>query len=118
MRSYSDFGKALKEHVKEALNVDFRNLNLPSYNAVILEAIRKHLDGQMTVTGRQQLIEGMERLLGSEAPKEITLSQLVEDYKESLTLYGSRHEHRRITAKFEKLRTDMERASPVSQEPT
>ncbi|WP_325753522.1 hypothetical protein [Burkholderia pseudomallei] len=79
LRSYSTFGEQLKEHVKTALQVDFRNLGLPGYNDFILKVVRQQVDAQLDATIATQIEQQMKELLAP-APAEIKLSQLVEEF--------------------------------------
>ncbi|OME10426.1 hypothetical protein BSK47_30850, partial [Paenibacillus odorifer] len=44
LRSWSDFGKGLKEAVKNQLQINLEQLDIPSYNHVILDAIKAELE--------------------------------------------------------------------------
>lgn len=79
LRSYSDFGKALGEHVKSALQVDFDNLGLPGYNDFILKLVRAQVSQLAEDSIARQVEAQMKELLGP-APVEITLSALVEEF--------------------------------------
>lgn len=78
--SWSDFSKGLKSHLKENLQINFKELNLPTYNHLILDAIKSSLDDQITTNGINQIkdqIEGL--LLGTK--REYKLSELVQELK-------------------------------------
>ncbi|TGB34862.1 hypothetical protein [Burkholderia thailandensis] len=79
LRSYSTFGEQMKEHVKTALQVDFRNLGLPGYNDFILKVVRQQVDAQLNATIATQIEQQMKELLAP-AADEIKLSQLVEEF--------------------------------------
>lgn len=81
LRSYSDFGKQLSEHVKSALQVDFSHLGLASYNDIILKMIRRQVDGQIGNVIAAQVEAQMKDLLAP-APAEITLSKLISNFIE------------------------------------
>jgi len=87
--SYSDFSKALNEHVKAALNVDFRELGLTGYNEIVLKIIKTKLADSINSVGVQRLEKEMGELL-VDPPAEIKLSDLVEQFKESLDRYDQR----------------------------
>ncbi|HDR8933005.1 hypothetical protein [Burkholderia vietnamiensis] len=79
LRSYSDFGEKLKEHVKESLQVDFQGLGLPGYNDLILKIVRK----KVAALTEQSIAESIEKQMAdllTPAPKEIKLSELVERF--------------------------------------
>lgn len=81
LRSYSDFGKGLKETIQNSLNVDLRELGLAGYNDIILKIVKTKLDASMEVFGKEQIEKDLEELLKS-PPAEIKLSELVEQLKE------------------------------------
>lgn len=81
LRTYSDFGKQVKEAVKGALKFD--RLELPEYNAILLDALRQHIDATM----REQAARSVKALAGEllrTPPASIKLSDLVETYKEHI----------------------------------
>jgi hypothetical protein len=87
--SYSDFSKALNEHVKTALNVDFRELGLTRYNEIVLKIIKAKLADSINTVGVQRLEKEMGELLVN-PPAEIKLSALVEQFKRNLDRYDRR----------------------------
>lgn len=82
LREYSDFGKAIKERVQQALCVNLGQMDLPSYNDLILQIIRRQVDGIMQSEAAQQLESNMAKLL-EQAPAEITLQKLIEEFIEA-----------------------------------
>lgn len=82
MREYSDFGKAIKERVQQAVCVNLERMDLPSYNDLILQIIRRQVDGVMHSEAAKQIEANMAKLL-ERAPTSITLGKLVEDFIES-----------------------------------
>ena len=48
-RSYSDFGKNLKNHIEENLKIDFENLGIEGYNTLVLAVVKEQLDKIVTV---------------------------------------------------------------------
>lgn len=81
MREYSEFGKAIGAKVKEAVAVNLDRLDLPSYNDLILKILRIQIDGVMQGDAAKQLEANMAKLL-EQAPAEITMEKLVEDFIE------------------------------------
>lgn len=79
LREYSDFGKAIKLKVQQAVGVDLERLDLPSYNELILQIIRRQTDGLLQSEAAKQLESNMAELLKA-APAEMTLEQLVEGF--------------------------------------
>lgn len=82
LRDYSDFGKAIKERVQQAVCVNLDRMDLPSYNDLILQIIRRQVDGVMHAEAAKQIEANMAKLL-ERAPTSITLEKLVEDFIES-----------------------------------
>jgi len=83
LSSYSDFGKALSEHVKGALNVDFKELGLVGYNEIVLKIIKTKLTDSINTVGKQRIEKELSELL-VDPPAEIKLSALVDQFKERL----------------------------------
>lgn len=79
-RSYGDFGKNLESHIKENLNVNFKNLKLEGYNALVLTAIKEQLDATITTQGIERIKVDTEMIL-SDVKKEYTLSEIIEELK-------------------------------------
>ena len=79
--SYSDFGKAVKTEIESKFNLDFKNLDLPMYNDLVLKIIKKQLDGQINERMKEAISENMEFLFRP-TPEEMRLSELVDSYVE------------------------------------
>ncbi|KVZ18618.1 hypothetical protein WT88_29490 [Burkholderia stagnalis] len=88
LRSYSDFGKAIEERVKTALQVNFDNLGLPGYNDLILKIVRAQVDANVQSTLAAQVEKQMTELL-TPAPAELTLSALVAEFIEDSKRYDN-----------------------------
>ena len=80
LNSYSGFGKQLEKVINDSLNVDMEQLGITGYNYTILNIIKSKLDSSIEVIGRAQIEKDLEELLQC-PPKEIKLSQLVEQLK-------------------------------------
>jgi len=89
LRSYSDFGKQLNEHVKKALHVDLNNLGMPGYGDFILKIVRRQLEGMVNEQIKTSLEKNLTELL-EPPPAEIKLSELVEQFIE-LSAESRRH---------------------------
>lgn len=79
-RGWSTFGKKLKNHVEENLNVDIQRLNLQGYNTMVLNEVEKQLDSIITTQGIEKMKENLQEML-SNAKKEYTLSEIIEEFK-------------------------------------
>lgn len=94
--SWSDFSKDLKNKAKEALQINFNDLNLATYNHLILQAIKDKLDDEITNQGVVQIKNQIESLL-SDTKREYKLSELVKELTEEIEDldelgYEDRHE--------------------------
>lgn len=94
--NWSDFSKTLKTTAKEALKVNFDDLNLSSYNHMILTAIKDKLDDEIANQGVLQIKNQIEGLL-STSKQEYKLSELVKELAEEFEGkdelgYGDYHE--------------------------
>lgn len=81
--SWSDFSKDLENNAKEALQINFKDLNLATYNHLILEAIKDKLDDEITNQGVAKIKSQIEALL-SDAKREYKLSELVKELSEEV----------------------------------
>lgn len=84
LRSYSDFGKQLKETINASLHVDMKGLSLTGYNDIILKIIKAKLDNSIEIVGAARIEKELEELLAA-PPAEIKLSELVEQLKNGRT---------------------------------
>jgi hypothetical protein len=82
LRSYSDFGKAISEQVQQAIGVRLERLDLPSYNDLILKIVRAQIEGAMHGETAKQIEANLAELL-KQAPAEITIDQLIEQFIEA-----------------------------------
>lgn len=98
LATYSDFGKSLSKALGDSLRVDVNSIGLPQYNALVLEIVRRQLGKSLEQSGRQQLEKNMEALLASEAPKEIKITKLIEDFKKWVVEDDKSRRGREITA--------------------
>lgn len=104
LRSWSDFGKGLKEAVKNQMQINLDQLDIPSYNHVILDAIKAELERSVHDVGVAKMQEQLQELLGtkqesikfSEIIKEMVDDELklgeleYEDYKE-ITVHADKN---------------------------
>jgi hypothetical protein len=81
IRSFGPFGKALEAAVAEALQFDPSKFGLPEYNNIILDIVRKNYESILSKQGAELIQRQLEELM-AKAPAEITVSQLVKDFKE------------------------------------
>lgn len=79
LRSYSDFGKTIKDQVSKALAVDLSVAGLPTYGHLVTEIIRRRVDASLQGEFAAQLEKDIAELLAP-APAEITLEALIEEF--------------------------------------
>ena len=82
LRSYGDIGKQIEAAVKQALAIDPAQLGLTGYNLTVLAIVKQKLDAAIEKVGVEKLSKDMDELLGTNAPVEIKLSKLIEEFKE------------------------------------
>jgi hypothetical protein len=92
MREYSDFGKAIREKIKAALMVDDL-ADLPNYGNFISGIVRKNVDSQLHGAYAAKLADDLEKLF-CDVPAEMTLEQLVADFKQHVKQDWRDHDHR------------------------
>lgn len=80
-RSWSDFGKNLKEHINNNLNIDLKNLKLQEYNTLVLKAVQEELDKNITVQGIDKIKESVNEMLNDVKP-EYELSEIISKLKD------------------------------------
>ncbi|WP_078597129.1 hypothetical protein [Evansella clarkii] len=81
--NWSDFSKDLKNTARDALQINFKDLNLSSYNHLILQAIKDKLDDEITNQGVAQIKNQIEGLL-TDSKREYKLSELVKELIEEI----------------------------------
>ncbi len=79
-RSWGDFGKNLKKHIEENLNINLKELNIDGYNTLVLAAVQEKLDLATKVQGVEKIKEAMDKMLKN-VKTEYKLSELIEELK-------------------------------------
>ncbi|EAC3105689.1 hypothetical protein AAV26_03850 [Listeria monocytogenes] len=80
---WSDFSDELKNTAKEALQINFKDLELASYNHMILQAIKDKLDDEIKNNGVMQIKGQIESLL-TNPKREYKLSELIEELAQEI----------------------------------
>lgn len=80
LRSYSGVGKMIKDAVEEALKVE--SIDLPTYGSIVTKILKAQIEARCSELVAGRLAEDMEQLLNL-APKEIKLSTIADDMRES-----------------------------------
>lgn len=75
--SWSPLSKALDKELKEQLQINLDKLDIPSYNELLAQAIKKQLDDAIYTKGLDDFNKRIGKIIGSEMPDEIKLSELV-----------------------------------------
>ncbi|HDR6318356.1 TPA: hypothetical protein QCU53_005210 [Bacillus thuringiensis] len=78
LESYSDFGKALKDQVKEQLQINLSELDIPSYNHFIVSTIQEHFNAVLHEQGVNRMKEQLDELL-LHSKEEYKLSELMKE---------------------------------------
>jgi len=81
LRSYSDFGKGLKQQVEAQLQINLDKLDLPSYNELIIQTIKSELDRTVHEMGVAKMTEQLEELLGTKK-ETINFSEILKEMVE------------------------------------
>ncbi len=79
--SWSSFGKSLKKHIEENMNMNFDSLGLEGYNQLILAVIKERLESTIKVKGLEKIKESIDEML-SDVKSEYTLTEIIEKAKE------------------------------------
>jgi hypothetical protein len=82
INDWSDFGKTLKEEVKKKLVINLNELDIATYNTLVLNAVKEKLDKVITIQGVEKIKEGMDKML-SDVKQEYKLSEIIEELRES-----------------------------------
>ncbi|MGU3355418.1 hypothetical protein ACLBWW_27445 [Bacillus sp. M5A3_1b] len=78
LRSYSDFGEMLEKQVKEQLQINLSELDIPSYNHFIVSTIQEHFNAVLYVQGVNRIKEQLDELL-LHSKEEYKLSEIMKD---------------------------------------
>lgn len=71
----------IKNHIKENLNVNLDDLNIPQYNTLVVQAVNKKVKEMIEIQGINKLNECMDKMLMN-VKEEYTLSEIIEQLKE------------------------------------
>jgi hypothetical protein len=78
---YSDFGKALKEHIKNEIKIDLSTISLKEYNQTIINICRGLLEESLIKDSENQ-IKNLLNTFDIDIPENIKLSEIVEKIKD------------------------------------
>jgi hypothetical protein len=88
---FSPFYKELRDKLQESLQVNFDKLDLPSYNAIVLDMVSKMIANTLQTEGRKKIEEDLNKILGQPISK-IKLSELVCEMMDDEEDYGDEYE--------------------------
>lgn len=94
LKSYSEFGKNVKEAVKKSLSFQSAQINLPEYNAMILKVVARQVDAALGAVVEKQVSENLKDIL-SPMPEQLTVQDLVDKLIEKVKDDGGCHCDRR-----------------------
>lgn len=80
LRSYSDFGKQLSQHVQDSLKFDASNVNLEEYGKTVLGLVEGLVNKHVQRAAQGKLLEQLNELF-EPPPAKITLQELVDAFK-------------------------------------
>ena len=78
---WSDFSKNLKKQVEEKLQISFENLDLATYNQVVLNVIQGELERLVHEEGAKRIQKSIQEVLGT-SKEEYKLSELIKEIVE------------------------------------
>ena len=81
LRSYSPFGKALREGIEAELKLDVSKLGLGGYNEMLLDVVRRKLSYLIDTNWKKDLEKSLEDILRA-APATIKVSKLLEELRD------------------------------------
>ncbi|HAC0646049.1 TPA_asm: hypothetical protein GYZ23_14340 [Listeria monocytogenes] len=81
--AWSDFSDELKNTAKEALQINFKDLDLASYNHMVFQSIKDKLDDELKNKGVAQINRQIESLL-TNPKREYNLSELIDELAEEI----------------------------------
>lgn len=80
---WGGFRQELEEHLIKTLKINLKELNLESYNAVLLQAVKEKLDETVMEKGVKEFLKNVEGLL-ADTKDTYKLSEIIEALKENV----------------------------------
>ncbi len=81
VRSYSDFGKSLKEEINKAFKIDFDKISAVDYNHIVVSIVKEQLDKHLLESVKEPISKEIAEYLGPIEKKEWKLSEIIEKFK-------------------------------------
>ena len=102
VRSYSDFGKGLKEELTKAFKIDFHRISMVDYNTIVTSIVKEHLDKHLMLYVKEPIANEIKEYVGGLDKKEWKLSEIVETFKKYEISDEERYNGGEITVIVEK----------------
>lgn len=102
VRSYSDFGKGLKEEISKAFKVDFEKISAVDYNHIVVAIVKEHLDKRLLESVKEPIAKEIDDYLGPLEKKEWKLSEVIERFVKEEIDDDDRHDGGQISLHVEK----------------
>lgn len=102
VRSYSDFGKGLKEELAKAFKIDFDRISMVDYNTIVTSIVKEHLDKHLMLYVKEPIANEIKEYVGALDKKEWKLSEIVERFKKDEISDEDRYSGGEITVIVEK----------------
>lgn len=81
---YSSVNRDITEEIKSQLDINVEKLNVVKYNKMMFDQIEAHLKDRLVEVGIEDVVERINKLITTSIPKEIKMSELIEDFKTSI----------------------------------
>lgn len=102
VRSYSDFGKGLKEELTKAFKIDFERISMVDYNSIVTSIVKEHLDKHLMLYVKEPIANEIKEYVGALDKREWKLSEIVERFKKDEISDEDRYGGGEITVIVEK----------------
>lgn len=84
-REYSDFGKALKEHINAGLSINLNTMDLTKYNKVVTDIVKERLLSTVGEAATESITSAINSILDVLDKKEWLLSEVAQEFVKSLS---------------------------------
>lgn len=81
VRSYSDFGKGLKEEITKAFKINFDQISAVDYNHIVVTIVKEQLDKRLLESVKEPIVQEIDGYFGALEKKEWKLSEIVDELK-------------------------------------
>jgi hypothetical protein len=84
VRSYSDFGKSLKDEISKAFKIDFDTISAVDYNHIVVSIVKEQLDKRLIESVSDPISNEIEEYFGQLEKKEWKLSEIIDKFKQDV----------------------------------